>query len=55
MIDTRPVYSEAVLALMACKKETVPAKMIAPVVGIHPSRIVAYAKSGQWPREICKQ
>ena len=53
MTNTTPVYSDAVLALMACPDETVPARMIAPIVKMHPSVIVDYAKKGQWPREIC--
>lgn len=53
MIDTRPTYTEPVLALMARKDELVPAAAIAPIVKIHPQTIVNYAKTGKWPREIC--
>ena len=45
--------SEAVLALMAREEELVTAAAIAPILKMHPSVIVKYAKSGQWPREIC--
>ena len=45
--------SDAVLALMAREEELVPATAIAPILKMHPSVIVKYAKSGQWPREIC--
>ena len=51
MNDITPVYSDAVLALMACPDETVPARMIAPIVGMHPSVIIAQAKAGEWDRE----
>jgi hypothetical protein len=53
MIDTRPTYTEPVLALMARTEELVPAAAIAPIVKIHPQTIVNYAKTGKWPREIC--
>lgn len=53
MIDQNYKPSDAVLALMARKEELVPAAAIAPILKMHPSVIVKYAKSGQWPREIC--
>lgn len=53
MIDTKPTYTEPVLALMARTEELVPAAAIAPIVKIHPQTIVNYAKTGKWPREIC--
>ena len=53
MIDRNYKPSDAVLALMARKEELVPAAAIAPILKMHPSVIVKYAKSGQWPREIC--
>ena len=46
-------YSEEVLALMAMKDEVVPARVLAPIVKMHPSVIVHKAKTGTWPREIC--
>lgn len=49
----RPVYSDEVLQLMARKDEVVPADAIAPIVKMKPDRIIAYAKEGKWPREIC--
>lgn len=33
--------------------EQVPAGDIAPIVGMKPDRIREYARSGQWPREVC--
>ena len=45
--------TEAVLALMAREEELVTAAAIAPIVRMKPERIVGYAKTGQWPREIC--
>ena len=53
MIDKTPTYSDAVLRLMASEDEMVPAAAIAPVVKMHPSVIVKYAKEGQWPRDVC--
>lgn len=55
MTDARslPKYSEPILALMEREDEMVTAADIAPVVRMHPEVIVRYAKTGQWPREIC--
>ena len=53
MIDKTPTYTDAVLRLMAREDEMVPAAAIAPVVKMHPSVIIKYAKEGQWPRDIC--
>ena len=53
MIDTRPTYTDDVLALMAREDEVVPAAAIAPILKMHPQVIISYAKSGKWPREIC--
>jgi len=52
MDDMRPVYSQEVLALMARTDELVPAAAIAPIVKMHQSDIVHYAKTGKW--DICK-
>lgn len=52
MTDMKPVYSQEVLALMARTDELVPAAAIAPIVKMHPSVIVNYAKTGKWG--ICK-
>ena len=52
-INKQPVYSEAVLQLMAREEDLVPAAAIAEIVRMKPERIVGYAKAGQWPREIC--
>lgn len=53
MINSKPVYSDAVLALMARTDEMVPAAAIASVVKMKPDVIIKYAKDGKWPREIC--
>ena len=45
--------SPAVQALMDRDDELVPAAAIAPIVKMHPSVIIKYAKNGKWPREIC--
>ena len=50
-MDYKP--SDAVLQLMAREEELVPASALAPIVKMHPSVIIKYAKSGQWPRAIC--
>lgn len=47
-----PIYTEAVLALMARPEEFVPASALAPIVKMHPSVIIEYAKNGQW--KFCK-
>ena len=52
-MDFQPTYTDAVLALMARTDEVVPASAIAPIVKMHPSVIVSYAKRGIWPREVC--
>lgn len=48
-----PVYSEPIKDLINRPDEMVTAADIAPVVRMHPSVIIHYAKTGQWPREIC--
>jgi len=53
VIDKSPTYTDDVLALMARADEVVPAAAIAPIVKMHPSVIIKYAKEGTWPREIC--
>ena len=45
--------SPAVQALMDRDDELVPAAAIAPIVKMHPSVIIAYAKDGKWPRDVC--
>lgn len=49
MNNFEPIYTEAVLALMARPEEFVPASAIAPIVKMHPSVIIEYAKQGKWP------
>ena len=41
-------YSEAVRRLIDYPGDTVPASVIAPVVKMHPSVIIEYAKTGKW-------
>ena len=48
-----PEYSEPILALINRRDEMVTAADIAPVVRMNTDVIIKYAKSGQWPREIC--
>ena len=45
--------SPAVQALMDRDDDLVPAAAIAPIVKMHPSVIIAYAKDGKWPRDVC--
>ena len=45
--------SPAVQELMDRDDELVPAAAIAPIVKMHPSVIIAYAKAGKWPRDVC--
>lgn len=47
-----PIYSPEVLALMSMTDEVVPASALAPIVKMHPSVIIEYAKRGQW--DLCK-
>lgn len=55
MADERkfPKYSDAIYRLIDLDSEMVTAADIAPVVRMHPEAIIHYAKTGQWPREIC--
>lgn len=48
-----PKYSDAIYRLIDLGSEMVTAADIAPVVRMHPEVIIRYAKTGQWPREIC--
>lgn len=48
-----PKYSDAIYRLIDLDSEMVTAADIAPVVRMHPEVIIRYAKTGQWPREIC--
>ena len=52
-MKTEPEYSDNVLALMAMTDEVVPATAIAPIVKMHPSVIIRYAKEDRWPRSVC--
>ncbi len=55
MIDDRkfPKFSEPIFRLMDMDCEMVTAADIAPIVRMHPSVIIKYAKTGQWPKDIC--
>lgn len=46
-------YSPEVVKLIESREELVHAADIAPIVRMSPDRIIGYAKTGQWPREIC--
>jgi hypothetical protein len=48
-----PKYSEPIFRLMDMDCEMVTAADIAPIVRMHPSVIIKYAKTGQWPKDIC--
>ena len=48
MVNQAPVCTDAVRALMNRNEDMVPAAAIAPIVGMNPGRIVAYAKEGRW-------
>ena len=52
MVDKTPRYTPEVLALMERQDETVPASALAPIVKMHPSVIVEYARTGRWT--LCK-
>ena len=43
-------YSGPVKALMAMTDEVVPARVLAPIVKMHPSKIISLARSGEWDR-----
>lgn len=45
-------HSDAVQLLINLKAETVSAALLAPVVKMHPSVIIDYAKTGKW--NLCK-
>ena len=51
MNDTRPPITEAVRRLMEMQDEVVSARHLAPIVKMHPSVIIQYAKEGQWDQE----
>ena len=48
-----PKYSDAIFRLMDLDCEMITAEDLAPIVRMHPSVIIKYAKDGTWPREIC--
>ncbi len=48
-----PKFSEPIFRLMDMDCEMVTAADIAPIVRMHPSVIIKYAKTGQWPKDIC--
>ena len=48
-----PKYSAPIYALMDREEEMVTAADIAPIVRMHPSVIIKYAKDGKWPKDIC--
>ena len=47
------VYTPEVLALMQKPGNMANANDLSPIVKIHPARIIALAKEGKWPKEIC--
>ena len=46
-------YTDAVRDLMAMTDEVVPARLLAPILHMHPSVMVSQAKKGEWDRGIC--
>ncbi len=48
-----PKFSEPIYRLMDLDCEMITAADLAPIVRMHPSVIIKYAKDGTWPREIC--
>ena len=46
-------YSPEVVKLIESKEEMVYAADLAPIVRMHPSVIIDYAKKGEWPRDVC--
>lgn len=53
MIDMKPKITEDVRRLMSMDSEMISAADLSPIVRMHPQVIIYYAKTGQWPREIC--
>ena len=53
MATVEPKYSPEVVQLIESQEELVHAADIAQIVRMSPDRIIGYAKTGQWPREIC--
>lgn len=53
MTDLKPVFSDDVRRLIDMGTEMMTAKDMSPIVRMHPSVIIKYAKEGLWPREIC--
>ena len=51
--ELKPRYSDEIRRLMAMSCEMITAADLAPIVRMHTSVIIHYAKTGQWPREIC--
>ena len=51
--ESKPSDAEALQKLIDRTDVLVPAGDIAPIVGMKPDRIREYARSGQWPREVC--
>ena len=48
----KPAISGPVLELMNMTDEVVPARVLAPIVKMHPQTIVDYAKTGKW--NLCR-
>lgn len=48
-----PKYSEPILRLMDLDREMITAADLEPIVQMHRSVIIHYAKTGQWDRGVC--
>lgn len=51
--ESKPSDADALQKLIDSTDVLVPAGDIAPIVGMKPDRIREYARTGQWPREVC--
>ena len=47
------VYSDPVRELMACPEDLVPARAIAPILGMKTETIIKKVKMGKWDRGVC--
>ena len=53
MSDLKPFFTDDIRRLMDLDTEMITAADLSPIVRMHPQVITYYAKTGQWPREVC--
>lgn len=53
MSDLKPFFTDDIRRLMDMDTEMITAADLSPIVRMHPQVIIYYAKTGQWPREVC--